>query len=94
VPALVQSGDLDGVTPISQGRAAAAQFANPTYGIVANAGHTPDYQPCGVAMAIDFVKHLRTDPNRCRQAVESSGDEGIEDCQDDSHAMDCGPEAS
>jgi pimeloyl-ACP methyl ester carboxylesterase len=68
VPALVQSGDLDGVTPITQGRRAASQFAHPIYGIVANAGHTPDLEPCGVAMAIDFVKHLRTDPDRCRHA--------------------------
>jgi pimeloyl-ACP methyl ester carboxylesterase len=68
VPVLVQSGDLDGVTPITQGRAAAAQFAHATYGIVANAGHTPDFQPCGVAMAVDFVKRLKTNPNRCRHA--------------------------
>ena len=68
VPVLVQSGDLDGVTPITQGRRAAAQFAHPIYGIVANAGHTPDLQPCGVAMAIRFVKHLKTDPGRCRHA--------------------------
>ena len=68
VPVLVQSGDLDTNTPIEQGRRAAAQFAHPIYGIVANAGHTPDTQRCGVAMAIDFVKHLTTDPNRCRHA--------------------------
>jgi pimeloyl-ACP methyl ester carboxylesterase len=66
VPVLVQSGDLDTNTPIEQGRSAAAQFAHPIFGIVANAGHTPDLQPCGVAMAIDFVEHLTTDPNRCR----------------------------
>jgi pimeloyl-ACP methyl ester carboxylesterase len=66
VPVLVQSGDLDTNTPIEQGRRAAAQFAHPIYGIVANAGHTPDVQPCGVAMAIDFIKRLRTNPNRCR----------------------------
>ncbi len=68
VPVLVQSGDLDTNTPIEQGRVAAAQFAHPIYGIVANAGHTPDLQPCGLAMAIDFIKHLKTDPNRCRHA--------------------------
>ena len=68
VPVLVQSGDLDGVTPIAQGRRAAAQFAHPIYGVVANAGHTPDLQPCGVAMAIAFVEHLKTNPRRCRHA--------------------------
>ncbi len=68
VPVLVQSGDLDTNTPIEQGRRAAAQFAHPIYGIVANAGHTPDLQPCGLAMAIDFIKHLKTDPDRCRHA--------------------------
>jgi pimeloyl-ACP methyl ester carboxylesterase len=66
VPVLVQSGELDTNTPIEQGRRAAAQFAHPIYGIVANAGHTPDVQPCGVAMAISFIKHLKTNPNRCR----------------------------
>ena len=68
VPVLVQSGDLDDNTPIEQGRAAAAQFPHPIIGIVANAGHTPDLQPCGVAMAIDFVEHLTTDPKRCLHA--------------------------
>ena len=68
VPVLVQSGDLDTNTPIEQGRRAAAQFAHPIFGIVANAGHTPDLQPCGVAMAIDFVERLKTDPNRCLHA--------------------------
>ena len=47
---------------------AAAQFPHAIYGIVANAGHTPDLHPCGVAMAIDFVEHLTTNPNRCRHA--------------------------
>jgi pimeloyl-ACP methyl ester carboxylesterase len=65
VPVLVQSGDLDTNTPVEQGRKAAAQFAHPIYAIVANAGHTPDLQRCGQAMAIDFIKHLRTDPDRC-----------------------------
>lgn len=68
VPVLVLSGDLDTNTPIEQGRQAAAQFAHPTFAVVANAGHTPALQPCTVAMAIDFVKDLRTDPNRCRHA--------------------------
>ena len=66
VPVLVQSGELDTNTPIEAGRQAAAQFAHPTFAIVRGAGHTPDRQPCGVAMAIDFVEHLRTDRNRCR----------------------------
>jgi pimeloyl-ACP methyl ester carboxylesterase len=66
VPVLVQSGDLDTNTPIVQGRRAAAQFPHPLFAIVANAGHTPDLTPCGVAMAIDFVEHLTTDVNRCR----------------------------
>ena len=65
VPVLVQSGDLDTNTPIEQGRRAAAQFRHPIYGIVANVGHTPDTVPCGVAMAIDFVEHLKTNANRC-----------------------------
>ena len=68
VPVLVQSGDLDTDTPIEQGRRAAAQFPHAVYGIVANAGHTPDLQPCGVAMAIDFVEHLKTDRRRCLHA--------------------------
>jgi hypothetical protein len=66
VPVLVQSGDLDSNTPIEQGRRAAAQFPHATFAVVANAGHTPDTHPCGVAMAIEFVEHLRTDPTRCR----------------------------
>jgi hypothetical protein len=64
----VQSGDLDTNTPVEQGRKAAAQFAHPIYAVVANVGHTPDLRHCGQAMAIDFVKHLRTDPNRCIHA--------------------------
>jgi pimeloyl-ACP methyl ester carboxylesterase len=68
VPVLVQSGELDTNTPIEQGRRAAAQFAHPIYGVVANAGHTPDVEPCGVVMAIDFIKRLKTNPNRCRHA--------------------------
>jgi pimeloyl-ACP methyl ester carboxylesterase len=68
VPVLVQSGDLDTNTPVEQGRKAAAQFAHPIYAVVANAGHTPDLTLCGQAMAIDFIKHLRTDPNRCAHA--------------------------
>jgi pimeloyl-ACP methyl ester carboxylesterase len=68
VPVLVQSGELDTDTPVEQGRRAAAQFRHATFAIVANAGHTPDLQPCGVAMAIDFVRHLRTDAGRCRHA--------------------------
>ncbi len=67
VPVLVQSGELDANTPIEQGRRAATQFAHPTFAVVANVGHTPDTHPCGVAMAIDFVKHLETDTDRCRQ---------------------------
>jgi pimeloyl-ACP methyl ester carboxylesterase len=68
VPVLVQSGDLDTDTPIEQGRRAAAQFPHPVYGIVANAGHTPDLHRCGVAMAVEFVEHLKTDTNRCLHA--------------------------
>ena len=68
VPVLVQSGDLDTNTPVEQGRRAAAQFRHPIHGIVANAGHTPDLQPCGVAMAIDFIERLTTNPNRCLRA--------------------------
>jgi pimeloyl-ACP methyl ester carboxylesterase len=65
VPVLVQSGDLDTNTPVEQGRKAAAQFAHPIYAVIPNAGHTPDLQRCGQAMAIAFIKHLRTDPDRC-----------------------------
>jgi pimeloyl-ACP methyl ester carboxylesterase len=68
VPVLAQSGDLDTNTPIEQGRRAAAQFPHAIVGVVANAGHTPDLQPCGVAMAIDFVEHLTTDTKRCLHA--------------------------
>lgn len=66
VPVLVQSGDLDSNTPIEQGRAAAAQFPHATFAVVANIGHTPDTGACGVAMALDFIEHLKTDANRCR----------------------------
>jgi hypothetical protein len=46
-----------------------AGFPHATLGVVANAGHTPDQQqPCGVAMGVDFVEHLRTDPKRCLHA--------------------------
>jgi pimeloyl-ACP methyl ester carboxylesterase len=68
VPVLVQSGDLDTNTPIEQGRPAAAQFRHPIFAVVANAGHTPDLHRCGVAMALDFIRHLTTNPNRCRHA--------------------------
>jgi hypothetical protein len=68
VPVLVQSGDLDTNTPVEQGRKAAAQFAHPIYAVVSNAGHTPDLTRCGQRMAIDFIRHLRTDPNRCAHA--------------------------
>lgn len=66
VPVLVQSGDLDSNTPVEQGRAAAAQFANATFAVVANVGHTPDTGACGLAMAIDFIERLKIDANRCR----------------------------
>ena len=66
VPVLVQSGELDTNTPIEQGRIAAAQFRHATFAVVGNIGHTPDTGACGVAMALDFVEHLRTDANRCR----------------------------
>src|SRR3954470_18663766 len=68
VPVLVQSGDLDTNTPIEQGRRAAAQFRHSIFAVVANAGHTPDLHPCGVAMARDFIRHLDTNPDRCRDA--------------------------
>lgn len=68
VPVLVQSGDLDTNTPIEQGRLVAAQFPHATFAVIANAGHTPDGEPCAAAMAIDFIRHLRTDPERCRRA--------------------------
>jgi pimeloyl-ACP methyl ester carboxylesterase len=68
VPVLVQSGDLDTNTPIEQGRQAAAQFPHATFAVIANAGHTPDTEPCGAAMAIDFIRNLRTDPDRCWRA--------------------------
>ena len=68
VPVLVQSGDLDTNTPVEQGRPAAAQFRHSIFAVVANAGHTPDLHRCGVAMALDFIRHLTTNPNRCRHA--------------------------
>ncbi|MGZ4229592.1 MAG: alpha/beta fold hydrolase, partial [Solirubrobacteraceae bacterium] len=68
VPVLVQSGDLDTNTPIEQGRPAAAQFRHSTFAVVANAGHTPDLHRCGVAMALDFIRHLETNRDRCRHA--------------------------
>ncbi|MDA0170970.1 alpha/beta hydrolase [Solirubrobacter taibaiensis] len=68
VPVLVQSGDLDTNTPVEQGRAAAAQFPRATFAVIGNAGHTPDADPCAAAMAIEFVRRLRTDANRCRTA--------------------------
>jgi pimeloyl-ACP methyl ester carboxylesterase len=68
VPVLVQSGELDTNTPIEAGHEAAAQFAHPLYAVVANAGHTPDVQPCGVAQAIEFVERLTTDTKRCVHA--------------------------
>jgi pimeloyl-ACP methyl ester carboxylesterase len=64
-PVLVMSGDLDSNTPIEQGRAVAAQFRHPTFVFVANAGHTPALDPCGVALGVDFVEQLAVDPNRC-----------------------------
>lgn len=68
VPVLVQSGDLDTNTPVEQGRAAAAQFPHAIRAVVSNIGHTPDTGPCGVAMALDFIRHLRTDVDRCSHA--------------------------
>jgi hypothetical protein len=65
---MVQSGDLDTNTPIEQGRQAAAQFPRATFAVIANAGHIPDTAPCGAAMAIDFIRHVLTDPYRCRRA--------------------------
>ena len=64
----VQSGDLDTNTPIEEGRQVAAQFPHATFAVIANAGHTPDSEPCGATMAIDFIRNLRTDPGRCRRA--------------------------
>ena len=68
VPVLVQSGDLDGNTPVEQGRVAAAQFPHATFAVVANVGHTPDTGACGRAMALDFIRRLRVDAHRCRHA--------------------------
>ena len=66
VPVLVQSGDLDSNTPLEQGRAAAAQFPHATLAVIPNAGHTPDLHPCGVAMALEFIRTLKADPGKCR----------------------------
>jgi len=68
VPVLVQSGDLDSNTPIEQGRAATAEFPRATFAVIANAGHTPDLQPCGLTMAMRFVRLLHTDADACRNA--------------------------
>jgi pimeloyl-ACP methyl ester carboxylesterase len=68
VPVLVQSGDLDTNTPVEQGRLTARQFSHATFAVVANAGHTPDGEPCGAAMIRQFIATLRTDPHRCRHA--------------------------
>jgi pimeloyl-ACP methyl ester carboxylesterase len=67
VPVLVMSGDLDSNTPIEQGRVVASQFPHAQFAIVANAGHTPALNPCGVALGVDFVEALKVDPQRCRQ---------------------------
>jgi pimeloyl-ACP methyl ester carboxylesterase len=71
VPTLVMSGDLDSNTPIEQGRVVARQFPHASFAIVANAGHTPALDPCGVGLGIDFVEHLTVNPNRCRRARSS-----------------------
>jgi pimeloyl-ACP methyl ester carboxylesterase len=71
VPVLVMSGDLDSNTPIEQGRVVASGFPHPQFAIVANAGHTPALNPCGVGLGVDFVETLKIDPNRCRLSVRA-----------------------
>ena len=71
VPALVMSGELDTNTPVEQGRAVAASFPHATFAVVANAGHTPALDPCGVALGIEFVERLAVDPHRCEPARSS-----------------------
>ncbi|MEH3054243.1 MAG: alpha/beta fold hydrolase [Patulibacter minatonensis] len=68
VPVLVQSGDLDTNTPVEQGRAAAAQFPRAQLAVSANAGHTPDLQPCGAQQAIRFVERLHADVRACERS--------------------------
>jgi pimeloyl-ACP methyl ester carboxylesterase len=68
VPVLVMSGDLDTNTPVEQGRAVAAAFPHATFAVVANAGHTPALDPCGVGLGVDFVQQLAVDPHRCERA--------------------------
>jgi pimeloyl-ACP methyl ester carboxylesterase len=65
VPALVMSGELDTNTPVEQGRAVAAAFPHATFAVVANAGHTPALDACGVALGVEFVEKLAVDAHRC-----------------------------
>jgi pimeloyl-ACP methyl ester carboxylesterase len=65
VPVLVLGGDLDANTPTIAGRQAAAQFRRGIYAEIANSGHTPSGDACGLGLAIGFVETLRANARAC-----------------------------
>jgi pimeloyl-ACP methyl ester carboxylesterase len=65
VPVLVMSGELDTNTPVEQGRVVAKAFPHAMFAVVANAGHTPALDPCGIALGVAFVEQLTVDRHRC-----------------------------
>ncbi|MFI5776649.1 alpha/beta fold hydrolase [Nocardia sp. NPDC051570] len=67
VPVLVLSGDLDAITPDTNGRLAATPFPHATFVSVPNTGHTPDEEPTGCVAGIvsRFVRTGGTEPPSC-----------------------------
>ena len=72
VPVLVLSGDLDTLTPPSEGRAAAALFPNSTFVSVANTGHVTaldDSWGCASVIVTDFIADGEVGDTTCADTI-------------------------
>ena len=72
VPTLVLAGDLDSLTPPSEGRAAAALFPHATFVEVANTGHVTalnDSWACASVIVTDFISTGATGDTSCASTI-------------------------
>jgi hypothetical protein len=72
VPVLVLSGDLDTLTPPSEGEAAAKLFPNATFVQVANTGHVTaldDSWGCASTIVDDFIPNAAVGDTGCAETI-------------------------
>ncbi|WP_067713921.1 alpha/beta fold hydrolase [Nocardia yamanashiensis] len=71
VPVLVLSGDLDAITPDSNGKLAAARFPHATFISVPNTGHVPDLEPSGCVIGVigNFIRTGEPGATECVRAI-------------------------